>query len=43
MLSSIGLKSAEELFDSIPDDLLLRRQLNTPAPLSETELLSRFE
>jgi glycine dehydrogenase subunit 1 len=43
MLSSIGLKSAEELFDSIPDDLLLRRQLNTPAPLSETELLSRFD
>jgi len=43
MLSSIGLKSAEDLFDSIPDDLLLRRQLNTPAALAETELLSRFD
>lgn len=43
MLSSIGLGSAAELFDSIPDDLLLRRQLNTPAALSETELLSRFD
>lgn len=43
MLESIGLKSAEELFDSIPDDLLLRRPLNTPPALAETELLSRFE
>ena len=43
MLESIGLKSADELFDSIPDNLLLRRQLNTPAALSETELLARFD
>lgn len=43
MLDSIGLKSAAELFDSIPDNLLLRRPLNTPAPLSESELLTRFE
>src|SRR6185369_11767995 len=43
MLSSIGLKSANELFDSIPEDLLLRSQLNTPAALSETELLRRFD
>ena len=43
MLSSIGLKSADELFDSIPNDLLLRRPLNTPAALAETELLSRFD
>ena len=43
MLDSIGLKSADELFDSIPDNLLLRRQLNTPAALSESELLTRFE
>jgi glycine dehydrogenase subunit 1 len=43
MLDSIGLTSVEQLFDSIPSDLLLRRPLNTPAALSETELLSRFE
>ena len=43
MLDSIGLKSADELFDSIPDKLLLRRPLNTPAALSESELLTRFD
>jgi len=43
MLESIGLASAEELFDSIPSDLLLKRPLNTPAALSEIELLNRFE
>jgi len=43
MLASIGLKSAEALFDSIPDNLLLRRPLNTPAALAETELLTQFD
>ena len=43
MLGSIGLKSAEELFASIPHNLRLQRPLNTPAALSETELLTRFE
>ena len=43
MLDSIGLGSAEELFDSIPPELLLKRPLNTPAALSEIELLDRFE
>jgi glycine dehydrogenase subunit 1 len=43
MLDAIGLKSAGELFDSIPDNLLLRRPLNTPAALSETELLASFD
>ena len=43
MLEAMGLKSAEELFDSIPQDLLLKRPLNTPAALSEIELLNRFE
>jgi glycine cleavage system P protein (glycine dehydrogenase) subunit 1 len=43
MLDSIGLKSAEELFSSIPTDLRLHRPLNTPAALSETELLTTFE
>lgn len=43
MLEAIGLGSAEELFDSIPEDLRLKRSLNTPAALSEIELLDRFE
>ena len=43
MLSSIGLTSAEQLFDSIPSDLRLKAPLNTPAALSEIELLARFE
>lgn len=43
MLEAIGLGSAEELFDSIPQDLLLKRPLNTPAALSEIELLNTFE
>jgi glycine dehydrogenase subunit 1 len=43
MLRAIGLGSAEELFDSIPADVILKRPLNTPDALSETELLERFE
>src|SRR5882762_6664606 len=43
MLAAIGLGSAEELFDSIPENLRLREPLNTPVALSEIELLSRFE
>ncbi|MGH9901702.1 MAG: aminomethyl-transferring glycine dehydrogenase subunit GcvPA [Pyrinomonadaceae bacterium] len=43
MIEAVGLGSAEELFDSIPADLLLRRPLNTPPALSEIELLARFE
>ena len=43
MLEAMGLGSAEELFDSIPEDLRLKRSLNTPAALSEIELLDRFE
>jgi glycine dehydrogenase subunit 1 len=43
MLRQIGLSSPEELFDSIPADLRLRGRLNTPAALSEIELLSGFE
>jgi glycine dehydrogenase subunit 1 len=43
MLEGMGLGSAEELFDSIPQDLLLKRPLNTPAALSEIELLDTFE
>ena len=43
MLEAMGLGSAEELFDSIPGDLRLKRPLNTPAALSEIELLDTFE
>src|SRR4026207_540364 len=43
MLEAMGLGSAEELFDSIPGDLRLKRPINTPAALSEIELLDRFE
>ena len=43
MLKTVGLDSAEQLFDSIPADLLLRRPLETPAAISEMELLSGFE
>src|SRR5215211_2919452 len=43
MLRGLGLGSAEELFDSIPADALLKRPLDTPAALSEIELLEQFE
>ena len=43
MLKAMGLGSAEELFDSIPEDLRLKRPLHTPAALSEIELLERFD
>jgi glycine dehydrogenase subunit 1 len=43
MLSSIGIASAEGLFDSIPSDLRLKSPLRTPPALSEIELLARFE
>jgi len=43
MLRQIGVASIENLFDSIPEDLRLRQNLNVPAALSELELLARFE
>ena len=43
MLEAIGLKSAEQLFDSIPTELRLQQPLRTPAALSEIELLDKFE
>ena len=43
MLHQIGLHSAADLFSSIPEDLLLTRALDTPAALSEIELLAGFE
>jgi glycine dehydrogenase subunit 1 len=43
MLHTVGLNSAEELFDSIPAEARLRAPLNVPEALSEIELLARFE
>ena len=43
MLAKIGISSLDELFDSIPDGIKLKRDLNVPEALSESELLSHFE
>ena len=43
MLRTLGLSSAEELFDSVPADIILKEPLKTPGALSESELLERFE
>src|SRR5215213_1663163 len=43
MLRGLGLDSAENLFDSIPAGLQLRRPLKTPDAISEMELLAGFE
>src|SRR6478609_3617294 len=38
MLTAIGVASVDELFDSIPSDLRLKRPLNLPPAMSELEL-----
>jgi glycine dehydrogenase subunit 1 len=43
MLAAIGAKSIEELFSSIPEPYRLKKPLNLPGPLSETELIPYFE
>ena len=43
MLRLVGVGSTENLFDSIPEDVRLRRALNVPAALSELELLKKFD
>ncbi|MEP6636245.1 MAG: aminomethyl-transferring glycine dehydrogenase subunit GcvPA [Acidobacteriota bacterium] len=43
MLHQIGLDSAADLFSSVPSDLRLTRDLDTPDALSEIELLAGFE
>lgn len=40
MLKEIGVKSIEELFDSIPQSLRLKADLNIPSSLSEMELIN---
>ena len=43
MLATIGLKSAEELFRSIPSDIHLNRPLNVTDPLAESEVIAAME
>lgn len=43
MLEKIGLSSADELFRSIPSDVLLSRKLDVTEPLAENEVISAME
>jgi glycine dehydrogenase subunit 1 len=43
MLAAIGAKSIDELFSSIPERYRLKRALNLPGPLSETEVIDYFQ
>lgn len=43
MLEIVGLKSADELFRSIPADVLLNRKLNVTEPLAEPEVIGAME
>lgn len=43
MLEKIGLSSADELFRSIPSDVLLKRKLKVTEPLAENEVIGKME
>ncbi len=43
MLEIVGLKSADELFRSIPKDVQLNRALNVTEPLAEPEVIAAME
>ena len=43
MLEVVGLKSADDLFRSIPQDVQLNRALNVTEPLAESEVISVME
>jgi glycine dehydrogenase subunit 1 len=43
MLAALGLSSLDELFCCIPEAIRLKKSLSLPAPLSEPELVRRFE
>ncbi len=43
MLAVVGLKSADELFRSIPKEVQLGRKLNVTDPLAESEVIAAFE
>src|SRR5271154_817373 len=43
MLAAIGVKSAEELFSSIPEKYRLKKPLKLPGPYSEAEVIQYFK
>ena len=43
MLSALGLKSIDDLFTDIPDELKLKRKLSLPEGMSELELSSHMK
>jgi glycine dehydrogenase subunit 1 len=43
MLAKIGVADVEELFSSIPEEILLNRALDVPPALTEPELLTHFK
>jgi len=42
MLAAIGVQSVEELFSTIPEAYRLKKPLNLPGPLSESEVIEYF-
>jgi len=43
MLERTGISSTEELFQTIPEEIRLKKKLSLPSPLTETELVHHFE
>lgn len=43
MLAAIGIKTIEDLFEEVPADLRLNREMDLPGPLSESELLRELQ
>jgi glycine dehydrogenase subunit 1 len=43
MMTKIGISSLAELFRSIPKNIMLKRELNVPSPMTELELIQLFE
>ncbi|MDQ1407465.1 MAG: glycine dehydrogenase subunit 1 [Acidobacteriaceae bacterium] len=43
MLAVVGGKSIDELFSSVPEQYRLKKALNLPGPLSETEIIQYFK
>jgi glycine dehydrogenase subunit 1 len=43
MLAAVGIRSTDELFGCIPEDIRLKRDLELPGPVVELELVREFE
>lgn len=43
MLAAVGIRSTEELFGCIPEDVRLKKDLDLPAPLAEMDLVRALE